>query len=138
MVTACRTATRRFHPEVWLRDLFASKAVQQGGVIRRKARDIERFAGMELFMREIHRRGYQVAENSGQIIIFCNRAPRSLAHAESGLGSRAKCNTRRRRGIEARAKERGIPYQRLIREALRAGARLTPSCTRPPNRRQAP
>lgn len=62
-------------PETWLHDLFASKAVQQGAVIRRKARDIERFVGMELFMREIHRRGFQVAENSGQIIIFCNRAP---------------------------------------------------------------
>ncbi|MDT8326934.1 MAG: aspartate aminotransferase [Roseovarius sp.] len=62
-------------PEVWLHDLFASKAVQGGAVIRRKARDVERFAGMEPFMREIQRRGYQVVENSGQIIIFCNRAP---------------------------------------------------------------
>ena len=62
-------------PEVWLRDLFNSKAVQQGAVIRRKARDIERFAGMDRFMREIHRRGYHVAENAGQFIIFCNRAP---------------------------------------------------------------
>jgi hypothetical protein len=62
-------------PEVWLRDLFDSKAVQQGAVIRRKARDVERFAGMDLFMREIHRRGCRVAENSGQFVIFCNRAP---------------------------------------------------------------
>ncbi len=62
-------------PEVWLKDLFASKAVQDGAVIRRKARDIERFVGMERFMAEIHRRGFQVAENSGQIVIFCNRAP---------------------------------------------------------------
>ncbi|WP_104017696.1 aspartate aminotransferase [Roseovarius nitratireducens] len=62
-------------PEVWLHDLFTSKAVQQGTVIRRKARDIERFAGMDLFLREIDRRGYRVIENSGQIIIFCNRAP---------------------------------------------------------------
>lgn len=62
-------------PEVWLRDLFASKAVQNGGVIRRKARDVERFAGMDMFMREIRRRGYRVAENSGQLVIFCNRAP---------------------------------------------------------------
>jgi len=62
-------------PEVWLHDLFTSRAVQQGTVIRRKARDIERFVGMERFMREIHRRGFQVAENSGQIVIFCNRAP---------------------------------------------------------------
>ncbi len=44
-------------------------------MIRRKARDIERFAGMDLFKREIHRRGYRVAENSGQFIIICNNAP---------------------------------------------------------------
>ncbi|MET4127216.1 aspartate aminotransferase [Roseovarius sp. MBR-6] len=62
-------------PEVWLHDLFTSRAVQQGGVIRRKARVIERFVGMARFMAEIRRRGYQVAENSGQIVIFCNRAP---------------------------------------------------------------
>jgi len=62
-------------PEIWLNDLFACKAVQQGGVIRRKARDIERFAGMGRFMQEIDRRGYQVAKNAGQIVIFCNRSP---------------------------------------------------------------
>lgn len=49
--------------------------MQEGAVIRRKARDIERFVGMERFMAEIDRRGYQVAENSGQFVIFCNRAP---------------------------------------------------------------
>lgn len=76
-------------PEAWLRDLFNSKAVQRGEVIRRKARDLERFAGMELFMREIHRRGYQVAENSGQLIIFCNRAPiRWLTFAPDALSSK--------------------------------------------------
>ena len=56
-------------------NLFASKAVQEGAVIRRKARDIERFAGMERFMAEIDRRGFRAMENSGQIVIFCNRAP---------------------------------------------------------------
>ena len=48
---------------------FASRAVQEGAVIRRKARDVERFAGMERFMAEIDRRGYQVAENAGQLVI---------------------------------------------------------------------
>lgn len=62
-------------PEVWLHDLFASRAVQEGAVIRRKARDIERFAGMAAFLREIDRRGYRAVENAGQIVIFCNRAP---------------------------------------------------------------
>ncbi len=70
-----RNANSPLSPEVWLKDLFASKAVQQGAVIRRKARDIERFAGMDRFMAEIDRRGFRAMENSGQIIIFCNRAP---------------------------------------------------------------
>ena len=62
-------------PEVWLRDIFACKAVQNGGVIRRKTRDVERFVGMNRFLLEIDRRGFQVAENAGQMVIFCNRAP---------------------------------------------------------------
>ena len=70
-----RTVTCPLSPDIWLRDLFSSKAAMQGDVIRRKARDIERFVGMERFLAEIDRRGYQVAENSGQIVIFCNRAP---------------------------------------------------------------
>ena len=70
-----RTLNSPLSPEVWLNVLFSSKAVNQGGGIRRKARDIERFAGMDRFMLEIDRRGYQVAENAGQIVIFCNRRP---------------------------------------------------------------
>lgn len=62
-------------PELWLNDLFASKAVQQGGVIRRKARDVERFAGMDVFLREVRRRGFRVALNGGQVVVFCNREP---------------------------------------------------------------
>ncbi|MBC7132050.1 MAG: aspartate aminotransferase [Roseovarius sp.] len=68
-----RTCDSPVSPEIWLNDLFACKAVQQGAVIRRKARDIDRFAGRARFLREIERRGYQAVENAGQIIIFCNR-----------------------------------------------------------------
>ena len=72
---AMRNLNSPLAPDVWLRDVFTSKAVQAGSVIRRKARDVERFAGMDRFMAEVQRRGYQVVENSGQLIIFCNRAP---------------------------------------------------------------
>ena len=70
-----QTRNSPLSPEIWLHELFSSKAVNQGGVIRRKARDVERFAGMERFMTEVDRRGFQVAENAGQIVIFCNRSP---------------------------------------------------------------
>jgi len=62
-------------PEMWLQDMFASKAVQKGSVIRRKARDVEKFVGHEMFFTEINRRGFQVIENGGQYVVFCNREP---------------------------------------------------------------
>jgi hypothetical protein len=62
-------------PDAWLAALFASKAARDGMVIRRKARDIERYAGWHRFRAEIERRGWRAVENSGQIVIFCNRAP---------------------------------------------------------------
>lgn len=62
-------------PEVWIADLFRSKSAQQGAVIRRKLRDIERYAGMAAFEQELRRRGFQAFTNAGQMIIICNREP---------------------------------------------------------------
>ena len=62
-------------PDIWLREVFASKAVQRGEVIRRKTRDVERYAGLEVFREELQRRGFRAIENGGQIIIFCNQEP---------------------------------------------------------------
>jgi hypothetical protein len=62
-------------PEIWIRDVFACKAVQQGLVVRRKLRDIERYAGLEAFLAEVRLRGFRAVENRGQILVFCNQAP---------------------------------------------------------------
>ncbi len=61
--------------EIWLRHLFSSQAAQDGGVVRRKIRDIDRFVGREVFLAEMRRRGFAVVENAGQYVIFCNREP---------------------------------------------------------------
>ncbi|KIN64955.1 hypothetical protein Z946_3851 [Sulfitobacter noctilucicola] len=61
--------------EEWIIDLFRSRAAAQGGVVRRKRRDIERYVGMEEFKQELYRRGYQAVENAGQVVIFCNQEP---------------------------------------------------------------
>ena len=62
-------------PDTWLRHLFSSQAAQEGGVIRRKTRDIERYVGREAILAEMQRRGFAVIENAGQFVIFCNREP---------------------------------------------------------------
>lgn len=62
-------------PEIWMQQIFDAKAAREGGVVRRKSRDVERNVGLDAFRREIQRRGYHAVENSGQVVIFCNNAP---------------------------------------------------------------
>ena len=62
-------------PDRWIAQVFAAKAVGQGGIIRRKAADVDRLIGRERFLYEVSLRGFRAVENNGQIIVFCNRAP---------------------------------------------------------------
>ncbi len=61
--------------DVWMQQIFDAKSARQGGVVRRKLRDVERNVGLDVFLREIQRRGFHAVENSGQVVIFCNNAP---------------------------------------------------------------
>ena len=56
----------------WMNDIFAAKAAQRGGIVRRSVRDIEREVGRDVFLAEVRRRGYALVENGGQWIVFCN------------------------------------------------------------------
>jgi hypothetical protein len=62
-------------PEQFLAELFSSRAAATGAVIRRNARDIDRYYGRAAFLDEMRRRGFSVVENAGQMVIFCNREP---------------------------------------------------------------
>ncbi|MCR8547328.1 N-(5'-phosphoribosyl)anthranilate isomerase [Salipiger sp. P9] len=70
-----RQAPIPISPERWLRHLFSSRAAAEGGVVRRKPRDIDRIVGQERFLAELDRRGFRAVENAGQTVIFCNRDP---------------------------------------------------------------
>jgi len=61
--------------EAWFRHLFTAQAARDGGVVRRKVRDVERMVGRDVFAAEIARRGFSAVENAGQVIIFCNAEP---------------------------------------------------------------
>ena len=62
-------------PDRWIAHIFASQAAREGGVVRRKIRDVERFVGRDVFLIEMRRRGYAVVENAGQFVVFCNHEP---------------------------------------------------------------
>ena len=61
--------------DLFMADLFRSRAAREGRVIRRSLRDIERYVGRAAFVKELDRRGFRAIENAGQLIIFCNQEP---------------------------------------------------------------
>jgi len=65
----------QIRPEDWIVHVFSSRAAAEGGVVRRKTRDIERIVGRQRFRAELDRRGFRAIENGGQTVIFCNREP---------------------------------------------------------------
>jgi len=72
---AMRHSVLPMTPEAWFRHLFSAQAARDGGVVRRKVRDMERMVGRDVFNAEIRRRGYSAVENAGQMIVFCNAEP---------------------------------------------------------------
>lgn len=60
-------------PERWMRQIFSARAACEGGVVRRRVRDVERIVGRSAFEAELRRRGYRAVENAGHFVIFCNR-----------------------------------------------------------------
>ena len=64
-----------FSPDAYLLHLFSSHSAREGGVVRRKVRDVDRYLGRDAFFAEMRRRGYPVVENAGQFVIFCNTEP---------------------------------------------------------------
>jgi hypothetical protein len=62
-------------PDVWMLQLFSARSAREGGIVRRKVRDVERIVGRDRFLGELERRGYHAIENSGDFIVICNNAP---------------------------------------------------------------
>ncbi len=65
-------------PDRWIRQIFIAQAAAEGGIVRRKVRDVERIVGRDRFTHELRRRGFHAVENSGQFVIFCNNQPVSV------------------------------------------------------------
>lgn len=56
-----------------MHNVFAAKAVNLGGIIRRSVRGIDRVVGWDMFVSELRRNGFHAVENAGQMLIFCNQ-----------------------------------------------------------------
>lgn len=59
--------------EQWFQQIFSAKAVQTGGVVRRKICDVERKVGRRALELEVRRRGFHLVEAGTQFIIIFSR-----------------------------------------------------------------
>ena len=63
------------HPEDWIDQIFATKSVVKGGVIRRAVRWVDNEIGIERFKNEVRLDGFHLLEGGGQFIVIYNPAP---------------------------------------------------------------
>lgn len=52
--------------------MFAAKAVEKGGVVRRSVPWVEREIGRDRFIEEVRARGFHMIECGKQFVIICN------------------------------------------------------------------
>ncbi|MBN9888774.1 hypothetical protein [Salipiger abyssi] len=56
----------------WKTQLFSAKAARNGGIVRRRKRDVHREIGYEAFIWEVRSRGFHMIECGDQYIVICN------------------------------------------------------------------
>ena len=62
-------------PETWLKLIFAAKAVERGGVVRRSVSWVEREVGRDRFIAEVRARGFHLVECGAQFVVVCSGHP---------------------------------------------------------------
>lgn len=70
-----KTMPEHLTAERWLAQVFSSEEARKGGVVKRQIRDVERLVGLDMFMAEVSRRGYQAVRNGRHFVVFCNKDP---------------------------------------------------------------
>lgn len=68
-----KMTTDRQNPDAWIDQIFASKAAQRGGVVRRSIAWVDREVGRDRFMSEVRHRGFRLIRTEDQFIVICHR-----------------------------------------------------------------
>lgn len=66
------------NPQLWLEQMFAVRATEMGGVIRRQVVDVEREVGFRALEAEVRRRGFRLIRSRNYYIVVCDGAPLDL------------------------------------------------------------
>jgi hypothetical protein len=58
---------------VWIEKIFAAKAAQNGGIVRRKVSNVEKYASEWELKSAVKARGFHLVRCGDQYVILCNR-----------------------------------------------------------------
>lgn len=67
--------TRITDADFWLDQMFAARAAQSGGVLRRSRAWIEREVGYDRFALEVRQRSFHMIEAADRFIVICHNEP---------------------------------------------------------------
>jgi hypothetical protein len=56
----------------WIDQIFNAQAAKNGGVVRRKISNVNRFASEKMLTAEVQRRGFHMVVSGDQFVILCN------------------------------------------------------------------
>lgn len=59
-------------PYEFINHIFEAKAAKNGGIVRRKIANVEKFASIQYLIQEVKERGFHLIEIEDQFVIFCN------------------------------------------------------------------
>lgn len=74
------TVTELRYPrgQEWLDQIFQSRAVETGGVIKRQVVDVDREIGRDALIAEVRRRGFRMIRTRAHFVIVCDPGPIDL------------------------------------------------------------
>lgn len=58
--------------EVWIRQIFRSKAAQNGGVVRRSVDSVKQYATITALKAAVKAKGFHMLRSGDQYLIFCH------------------------------------------------------------------
>ncbi len=56
----------------YINQIFKAKAVENGGIVRRKIVNVEKCASFKYLVKEVEARGFHLIETGDQYVIICN------------------------------------------------------------------
>lgn len=56
----------------WIEQMFEAQIVEKEGIVRRKKRDVQKYASFNALLEYVHEQQYHLIETGDQYIVICN------------------------------------------------------------------